>query len=120
MEENSYVAPETPEKLFQTPTLEREASDLHQMVEQIFATTDLEVRSVLDSDHIGAIAAGYVFATRYHSPIMKLLCDTLLKLQISKKGWGRKDLVASLQSVLRMRVGEDEDESRLRRIIGKD
>lgn len=82
-------------------TDELKATTLKDAVESVFDTLNMNVKSVLDTRHIIALVRGRVFAKKYNSKLMELLCQQLLEMRVSLKGRGRKDLLATLQSAMR-------------------
>lgn len=109
-----------PAELFQPKNTPQDQANtnLKDAVEAVFNTLDMTVKSVLDTKHIIALARGRIFAQRYNSPMMAMLCDELLQMRVSLKGRGRKDLVATLQSAMRADTPGDSEEIKARKLFG--
>ncbi len=110
-----------PTPLFRTKPLDdsNRFSTLKDAVESVFNTLGMNVKSVLDTKHIIALARGRIFAERYNSKLMTQLCQELLEMRVSLKGRGRKDLVATLQASMLQEKASDDEKSKADRLFGR-
>lgn len=89
---------------------------LREAIEAIFSSEHIATKSVITPQQVSVLAAGKVYAKHYNSPLIDLLCTSLLELSISQKGRGRDDLVKALQSVLQKQ--SEEETSIRKRLLG--
>lgn len=92
------------------------ATDLLAVVESLFDSEGINLKTVLNSKQVVRVAVALTFARTYDVDILPILIQSLLELKVSDKGVGRKDLRAVLASKLRRR---DDESERLARRLGQ-
>lgn len=92
-------------------------SSLKDAVQSVFDNSNMNVKSVLETKHILALAIGRVYAEKYNSKLMNTLCQQLLEMRVSLNGRGRKDLVSTLQSAMRVESTNDDEKSKANRLF---
>lgn len=93
--------------------------DIHAIVEQIFSTDKgLLAKSVLSQRQVVAASAGLVFAQQIGSLALAEFIRDLLEMEISRGGYGRKNLTDVLSAMANRDQDKGEDRGFMRRIFG--
>lgn len=89
--------------------------DIRQVVEAIFSTDKMNVKSNLTARQLKAIVRAYVHAEHYNDDVMRGLIQYVLETKPSEKGLARRQLVKALQSAMsrpdESMASESEDEA---------
>jgi hypothetical protein len=88
------------------------------MVEEVYSTTDVELKTDLNNAEIIAITKGKLFSKTFNTPIISELCLTLMELKISKDRKGRKEFVEIAKSLLTPTL-EEQSSSIPQRLLGE-
>lgn len=76
-----------------------EGQHIEKIVEEIYSTDDIEVKTDLNDAEIKAIAKGQIFADRYNCNVVEKLCNKIMVLKVSKGRLGRKEFKDIAQSI---------------------
>ena len=94
---------DTTQELFQTETVEDtiSISDHIKMkvVDEVFNTNNIDMKTDLNQRQINAITKGKLFANQFNCQIMMDLCNLHETLLISKSRAGRKEFIELTKSV---------------------
>lgn len=87
------------------------------IIEQIYSSTGINLKSVLDDKHVAQVARALAYAEMYPTtmPLLQQLITTLLELRVSKNGRGRDDMIEALRSALAV---EEDSPSLLKKLLG--
>lgn len=69
------------------------------IIEEVYSTENIEVKTDLNELQIKAITKGQLFAEHYNCSIMGKLCNKIMVLSISKNRLGRKEFKEISQNI---------------------
>lgn len=69
------------------------------IIDEVFSTKDIQVKTDLTVRQIKAFAKGEIFAEEYNCDIMKKLCNKMMILSVSKDRKGRKEFTEISKSI---------------------
>lgn len=89
---------------------------IRESVRKLLSETDMHQKSDINRKMIISLTRGYVFAEEYNQPVVKKLCDYILRLSVSKERKGREELVTLVTGI---NESNNKDERKLfERLLG--
>lgn len=90
------------------------------VVEQVFSTMTMEMKSILTPDQIYHVARLLIFAEKHQSGMAAKIAMVLMELKVSEKGYGRRDMREVLMALLQRESTQAVDQKNLfQRLIGR-
>lgn len=99
-----------------TNTASLKEQNMAKLLEEIYSTNNIDIKTDLNQRQVNAITKGKLFATTFNCDIMMNLCNLHETLLISKNRAGRKEFIEMSKSV----TNSDTEETSVReRLLGK-
>lgn len=114
---NSFLF--TPEQNNNLDTEDFNDKHLEKIIEEIYSTDNIEVKTDLNENEIRAITKGQLYAEKYKCNIVDNLCNKLMILKVSNKRMGRKEFKEISQS-MQPSYPEEQTMSIPQRLFGKE
>lgn len=108
-----------PDQFFQKNPDTSKSDEISRTIAEVFSRHTLEQKGVVSSALAIHLIRGDVYASRFHSKLMREIVDLCIDYSISKGGRGRSDLVKVIQSMMFATGGEEGKKAGIvRRLFG--